>query len=246
LKSAFDPEALRLHLRKLVYARLFIGVTQSVFDRGRRIHLTTHHRMPTVCGRTVLVPEPHVGLQTLAAGLAKPRGEKRLAKLHERIGRLKEKSRVGQHYEITLSADATGEKALALTFKRLPVTGTMLTHSGVYCLRTNETARSEQRLWSTYTMLTDLEAVFRSLKSELGLRPIYHHKESRTDGHLFISVIAYQVVQIVRRQLKARDIHLSWNELRSCGATTNTTADRRTTGVFGSSIASSVASGTSG
>jgi hypothetical protein len=49
-------------------------------------------------------------------------------------------------------------------------------------------------------MLTDLEAVFRSLKSELGLRPVYHHKEIRVDGHLFSTVLAYQFVQIIRRQ----------------------------------------------
>lgn len=42
----------------------------------------------------------------------------------------------------------------------------------------NETSWDAERLWKTYTMLTDLEAVFRSLKSELGLRPIYHHKEA--------------------------------------------------------------------
>jgi hypothetical protein len=41
-------------------------------------------------------------------------------------------------------------------------------------------------------MLTDLEAAFRSLKSELGFRPVYHHKEERVDGHLFITVLAYQ------------------------------------------------------
>lgn len=154
------------------------------------------------------------GLQKLASGLTTARGEKRLAKLHERIGRLKENSRVGQHYQITLQADDTGEKAVALTYQRQPVDGTLLTHPGVYCLRTNETTWTEQRLWTTYTMLTDLEAVFRSLKSELGLRPIYHHKQSRTDGHLFISVLAYQLVQTMRRQLKAKDIDLSWNQLR--------------------------------
>jgi transposase len=43
-------------------------------------------------------------------------------------------------------------------------------------------------------MLTDLEAVFRSFKSELGLYPVYHHKEIRVDGHLFIFVLAYQIV----------------------------------------------------
>jgi hypothetical protein len=42
-----------------------------------------------------------------------------------------------------------------------------LTHPGVYCLRSNEVTWDEATLWQTYTMLTDLEAVFRSLKSEL-------------------------------------------------------------------------------
>jgi hypothetical protein len=90
----------------------------------------------------------------------------------------------------------------------------MLTHPGVYCLRTNETHWDEATLWETYTMLTDLEAVFRSLKSELGLRPIFHSKERRTDGHLFISVLAYQFVQCIRRRLKAAGIHQSWAGLR--------------------------------
>ena len=49
----------------------------------------------------------------------------------------------------------------------------MMTHPGVYCLRSNETGWDEATLWRTYFTLTDLEAVFRSLKSELGLRPIF-------------------------------------------------------------------------
>ena len=63
-------------------------------------------------------------------------------------------------------------------------------------------------------MLTDLEAVFRSLKSELGLRPVYHHKEDRCDGHLFITVLAYQAVHVIRRKLKERGINDSWTTLR--------------------------------
>ena len=63
-------------------------------------------------------------------------------------------------------------------------------------------------------MLTDLEAVFRSLKSELGLRPVYHAKEERGDSHLFITVLAYQCVQLVRHQLRAKGIDLSWRSLR--------------------------------
>ena len=59
-----------------------------------------------------------------------------------------------------------------------------------------------------------MEAVFRSLKSELGLRPIYHRKPARADGHLFITVIAYQLVQILRTRLRAHGEHASWTTLR--------------------------------
>lgn len=156
------------------------------------------------------------GLQAIADGLTKPRTQKRIAPLHERIGRLKEKSRgVGQHYTIELIPDESGEKAVALRWERHPQAGTMLTHPGVYCLRTNQTDWDSERLWRTYTLLTDLEAVFRSLKSELGLRPVFHHKEGRVDGHLFITVLAYQFVQIVRRRLHEQGIADSWASLRN-------------------------------
>ena len=63
----------------------------------------------------------------------------------------------------------------------------MATHPGVYCLRSRDRL-GRRRLGRTYTTLTDGEAVFRV--KELGLRPIYHHKPQRADGHLFITVIA--------------------------------------------------------
>ncbi len=63
-------------------------------------------------------------------------------------------------------------------------------------------------------MLTDLEAEFRSLKSELGLRSVYHHKEERTEGHLFITVLAYQLVQAIRHKLEAAGETMSWTRLR--------------------------------
>jgi len=155
------------------------------------------------------------GLQKIAEGLSKPRAEKRLDRLTERIGRLKEKSRgVSQHYVITLTPDETGTRLSALSWARVPVSGTMATHPGVYCLRSNELDWDEARLWRTYTMLTDLEAVFRSLKSELGLRPVYHTKEERCEGHLFITVLAYQCVQVLRTRLREAGIHASWSSVR--------------------------------
>lgn len=155
------------------------------------------------------------GLAKLCEGLAKPRGEKRLVKITERIGRLKQKCRgIGQHYRIEFQTDGSGKKLKALTWTKQPVPGTQMSDPGVYCLRSNETAWTPEQLWRTYVTLTDLEAVFRSLKSELGLRPIFHRKEARSDAHLFISVLAYQFVQIIRKRLAERGIHNSWASLR--------------------------------
>ena len=154
-------------------------------------------------------------LQKLADGLMRPRTRKGLDQLWQRIGRLKEASHgVAQHYKIDLIADDSGKKAVALKWEKQPLDGTMQTHPGVYCLRTNETAWDEETLWRTYMMLTDLEAVFRSLKSELGLRPIFHHKQIRADGHLFITVLAYQLVQLIRHRLNKGEKLASWHTLR--------------------------------
>ena len=155
------------------------------------------------------------GLQKIADGLIKPRAEKRHDKLLERNGRLKEKSRgMGQHYTVHLTTDPANGKVTSLTWEKLPVAGTMATHPGVYCLRSNELTWDAEKLWRTYTLLTDIESVFRSLKSELGLRPVFHSKENRSDGHLFITVLAYQCVQVLRMKLKAAGINDSWASLR--------------------------------
>ena len=155
------------------------------------------------------------GLSRLSEGLKRPRTHKGIGKVRERIGRLKEQSRgVAQHYAIEVLTDESGQKATGLTWKRQPRPGSMATHPGVYCLRSNQTDWDEESLWRTYTTLTDVEAVFRSLKSELGLRPIYHHKPLRSEGHLFLTVIAYQLVQVIRKRLKQRGEASSWTTLR--------------------------------
>ena len=154
-------------------------------------------------------------LAKLHDGLARPRTHKRLDQIWQRIGRLKaQHAHVASHYQIDVTANDTGERAVAVTWTRRPQDGSMVTHPGVYCLRSSETDWDEDTLWRTYTTLTDVEAVFRSLKSELGLRPIYHRKPARADGHLFITVIAYQLVQVIRTHLRAHGEHASWTTLR--------------------------------
>ena len=154
-------------------------------------------------------------LAALSAGLAGPRTVKRLDKVHERVGRLEARpGRVARHYDVEVVADSAGERALAVDWTRRPAEGSMATHPGVYRLRTNVADWDDAALWRTYTTLTDLEAVFRSLKSELGLRPIHHRKPVRAEGHLFITVLAYQAVQVIRRRLAAAGERASWTTLR--------------------------------
>jgi transposase len=154
-------------------------------------------------------------LQGLHDGLTKKGTTKRYDKVLERIGRLKEKyRRVAQHYTIRVEHDEASEKTIAIHWQREDKPHTQATHPGVYFLRTNLVNWDEETLWQTYTMLTDLEAVFRSLKSELGMRPNYHQKASRIEGHLFITLLAYHLVHTLRTQLKSQGIHDSWETVR--------------------------------
>jgi transposase len=195
-----------------------IRIQRVVSEDGKEVRLYCHseERQEKESAMTArFIQRFEEGLSKIAAGLEKPRGEKSRDKILQKIGRLQEKSHgIAQHYSFDLTHDETGARVIGLTWKREPVAGTQLTHPGVYCLRTNELNWDEATLWQTYTMLTDLEAVFRSLKSELGLRPIYHHKEDRAEGHLFITVLAYQAVQVLRRKLKNHDINESWTILK--------------------------------
>jgi len=131
-------------------------------------------------------------------------GTKRYDKVIERIGRLKEKfKRISHLYSITIHKDAHSEKATKITWIRKKDKKA----SGVYCLRTYQQDLNEKEIWDIYTMLTDIEDAFRCMKSELGLRPNYHHIERRCDGHIFITLVAYHIMQTIRTKL--RSIHHS-------------------------------------
>ena len=152
-------------------------------------------------------------LQSLAQGLTKPRRTKDPAKIRERIGRAKEKyARAAQHYTVELTLDDAGKAVTAITWTKAPKPNSALATPGVYCL------------------LTNLEAVFRALKTDLGLRPVYHQIERRVEGHLFISVLAYYVVHTLRLQLKAKGINDAWQTIRNTLSTQvriTTTLQRR-------------------
>ena len=166
-------------------------------------------------------------LQYLKDGLTLKRRTKAYEKVIESVGRLKGKyPTIAQHYTISVTKDEDGKNASDITWEAKASLENKTALNGVYCLRSNCTSLDEKSLWETYTMLTDLEAVFRSLKSELGLRPIFHQKQSRVDAHLFITLMAYSIVHTIRYKLKQNGIHYSLDTIReivenTCRVTTS-------------------------
>jgi transposase len=72
---------------------------------------------------------------------------------------------------------------------------------GHYLLRSNLTAEDPAVLWARYVQLTQIESVFRTLKSELGIRPIYHQLEHRADAHVLIAFLAYGLQVTLKNRL---------------------------------------------
>lgn len=86
---------------------------------------------------------------------------------------------------------------------------------GCYVLRTNsETDLSAEEIWGLYITLTQAEDGFRSLKSNLGLRPNYHHTEDRVDGHIFITILAYHLLQFILYSLRLQGDNRSWKTIK--------------------------------
>ena len=154
-------------------------------------------------------------LDKLDSGLHKKSCIKKYDKVLLSLGRLKQKySRAAKNYRITVKKDKKTGNATRIIRKKKQLPNSTDSYPGVYCLRTDQNSWDESTLWRTYTMLTDLEAVFRSLKSELGLRPVFHQKTERVSGHLFITLLAYHLIHTIRCQLKMNNIHSSWSNLR--------------------------------
>ncbi|RKY52608.1 MAG: IS1634 family transposase [Candidatus Neomarinimicrobiota bacterium] len=155
-------------------------------------------------------------LDYLNAGFSKPRRMKKYEKVLEKVGSLKsDYASIAKYYTVTVNKDSDSDNALSITYKEKIGADDKSAMNGVYCLRTNNTTMDEQTLWKTYTTLTDLEAVFRTLKTELGLRPIFHKTSTRVDAHLFITLFAYTLIHTIRYKLKAKNITYSWSTIRA-------------------------------
>ena len=110
-------------------------------------------------------------------------------KILESVGRLKGRFPKARPF-VTITVAKTKAAELSWTWDRQKYRAA-LTGDGAYLLRSNQGGWSAQEFWETYIQLTVVERAFRVLKSELLLRPVWHHYSGRTQAHVMICVLAY-------------------------------------------------------
>jgi hypothetical protein len=145
-------------------------------------------------------------LERLAAQVAA--GPLPEARLHQRLGRLLERyPRVAGLYEITVTGAGSQGR---LTWRERPERRAWYeAREGAYLLRTNLPAADPAQLWAQYVQLTEAEAAFRALKSELEIRPIWHHKETRVQAHILVAFLGYALWVTLKQTLRATRSPLS-------------------------------------
>jgi transposase len=132
-------------------------------------------------------------------------------KINQAIGRLLERyPRVARYYRLshdekTATVVSTFDADKHLTAEKL---------DGCYLLKTDRKDLSADEIWRVYTLLTRAEDAFRDMKSPLVIRPIFHHKERRTDSHIFLCLLAYHLLTAIEKTLLDQGIHTSWASLR--------------------------------
>lgn len=148
-------------------------------------------------------------------------GVKKIDKVHQRIGRAKEKyPSVGQYYIIEVTADDKTKLATEISWKKdTQKHAEKMDGTGIYFLRTNLNVKDEVIIWNIYNTIREIENTFRTLKTDLDLRPIYHKNDDATMAHLHLGLLAYWLVNTIRYQLKQNNIHSCWSEIVRIGNT---------------------------
>jgi len=150
-------------------------------------------------------------LSEIKEKLSQKRTLKKIAKIHEKVGAIKSKlSRVGWLYEIEYTEDADKGIVTDITWKRKKEKEKP---KGEYFLRYTKNAIPEDKIWDAYNQTRDIEAVFRCLKTDLNIRPIHHQKDQHIESHIWLGILAYQVVNYTLRELKQNGITYSWSSI---------------------------------
>ena len=136
---------------------------------------------------------------------------KRPDKIHEALGRLKERyPRVARYWLMSYEQDPpkldwhedSDKKQRAIRL------------DGTYLLKTDRKDLGAEEAWRLYILLTRVEDAFRDMKSPLSERPIFHHLQHRVETHIFLCVLAYHLLVAVEKSFLDQSIHTSWATLR--------------------------------
>ncbi|MCP4267061.1 MAG: IS1634 family transposase [Candidatus Brocadiaceae bacterium] len=152
------------------------------------------------------------GLTYLHEGLVKKRRTKRYDLILEKIGRLKQLYNVGKFY--TIDIERNGDTVIKIDFTRNNVSYEHERSRGSYVLRTNRTDLDNSEISQIHRSLTTIEDSFKSMKSHLGLRPIFHQTDINSEAHIHITVLSYHFVIAILKQLRRENIFYNWNSIR--------------------------------
>lgn len=141
-------------------------------------------------------------------------------KIQRKVGRLDERySGFSRRFDVALIPETeNADRIRDLTFKRKPVFDIPLEKEnplwGAYVMETPHTELEAGQIWKLYMTLTQVESAFRSLKTDLGTRPVFHQSAERTEAHLFISVLAYSLLVCIEHRLRQAGDHRQWRTVR--------------------------------
>ncbi|MCC5918675.1 MAG: IS1634 family transposase [Cryomorphaceae bacterium] len=157
-------------------------------------------------------------LHSIRDAFAKKGGTKKIEKVWERIGRAKQKHKiVSGRYDIQVQ-EVNG-KAVALEYKIKANPVKEDKEKGVYFIRTSYQDPCEKELWEIYNTIREVESTFRCLKTDLQMRPVYHQRDERIEAHLYLTILAYQLVNTIRYMLKQEGIKHDWKNVLRIMAT---------------------------
>ena len=137
-------------------------------------------------------------------------------KVAERIGRLKERHpAASRYYEIITELDEKQKKVKSLAAVKKTVHEEQAGLNGCYVIETSHQNMTAKEIWNYYMTLTQVEGAFRAIKTDLGMRPVYHQIAERTKSHLFISILAYHLLISIEHQLRNKGDHRRWSTIRT-------------------------------
>ena len=150
-------------------------------------------------------------IENIRSSLSRKRGIKAEGRVNQRIGRLRQKyPSIGKLYTIELKVD-DNKTVVDIVYEQSKSTG----EEGVYFIRSSQNKLTDELIWNIYNILREIESTFRCLKTDLDIRPIHHQKDKNTVAHIFLGIVAYQLVHAMRSALKQNGINLCWRTIRN-------------------------------